>query len=77
MNYFDAVSIEQDMAVGIQYAEMLGKTRQEAFADWVAKYGKHKIVEAITVLCNDLDEKKRRYASLLNIVKSLKSLEGT
>jgi hypothetical protein len=71
MTYFDAVSIEQDMAIEIQYAAMLGKTKQEAFADWVAKYGKKKIAEAITVLCDDLDKKRRHYTSLLNIVKSL------
>jgi hypothetical protein len=71
MDYFDAVSIEQDMAVGLEYAEMLGKTKQDAFADWIAKYGKKKIVEAITVLCNDLDEKRARYKSLLNIVKAM------
>jgi hypothetical protein len=64
MNYFNAVSMYQELAVGLQYAELSGKTKQEIMEDWAVKHGRKKILECMEALLKDLDEKKEHYVSV-------------
>jgi D-alanyl-D-alanine dipeptidase len=67
-DYFEAVSIYQDIAVNLQYAEMKNETHEQIFKAIIRKYGKPKIAEAIHVLCKDLDEKRKHYTLLPKII---------
>jgi thiaminase len=67
MTYIDALSIYQSIAVNLQYAESLGKTREAIFNEWLDEFGFEKIMEAVDRLCQELDEKKEHYYSLLKI----------
>jgi thiaminase len=67
MSHFEALEIYQDFCVNLQFAEMQNKERHEIVLEWVQKYGKEKIAEAVEILCKVLDEKKKHYIQLLKI----------
>jgi len=72
MTYLEAVGIEQDFYVAMQYAEACGKTREQAYTDTVGKYTKEQLATALIVLCNHLDEQKKNTTALLALAIRIK-----
>jgi tryptophan 2,3-dioxygenase len=64
MTYLEATGIEQDFIVAMQYSEACGKTHVQAYMDTAEKYSKLQLVEALVVLNNHLDEKKKHTTEL-------------
>jgi hypothetical protein len=76
MNYFEAASIYQDFAISLQYAELEGKTHEEAMRETAAKYTSNQIDDCLEALLNDLDKKGAHYASLFKIIAGIKRASG-
>ena len=50
MTYFDAVGIEQDLIVAMQYCDAFHQTRGEALKEAAAKYTDEQYAEALSVI---------------------------
>ena len=73
MTYFEAVSIYQDLAVHIQYKDILRKTNEEVVVyEFVKKYGIEQIREAVKTLCKELDKERALYLDILDIAQKAK-----
>lgn len=75
MTYFEACEIHMDLCVGLQYKDLLNKSNEEMCVEYVRKYGADKIYEAVKVLCNHLDEERKKYLNLIKIVNIVERLE--
>jgi hypothetical protein len=64
MDYFEAVSMYQDFAVNVQYAELEAKTEKEVMKEWALKHGRKKILECMGALIEELEKKKEHYLSI-------------
>jgi hypothetical protein len=77
MNYFDAVSMYQELAEDLQYTELLCTTKKEILEDWAVKHGRAEIIECMDALVEGIDEKKEHCLSIgetaLSILKRRKS----
>jgi aminopeptidase N len=58
MTYFEAASIKQDFAGALQFADALGKTKEEAYKETAEKYTNEQLAEALMALNENLDEQK-------------------
>jgi len=58
MTYIEAESIKQDFIVSMQFADIAGKKREEAYTDTAKKYTKEKLAEALSVLTKHLNKEK-------------------
>jgi hypothetical protein len=76
MTYFEAMEIYMDFCVSLEYKDLFQKNNVDVLRDYVSKYGVEKITEAVRVLCKKLEEDRRGYLSLLNIVQKIKLMEG-
>ncbi|GHV90424.1 hypothetical protein AGMMS50268_09270 [Spirochaetia bacterium] len=76
MDYFDAVCMYQEFAVGVQYAEFQDKTKEEFMEEWAVKHGREKILDCMEALLKELDEKKEHYLSIGKIAFSILKRKG-
>jgi DUF1680 family protein len=58
MTYLEATSIKQDFVVAMRFADVCGKTREEAYKKVAQKYTNEQLAEALIVLNENLDEQK-------------------
>ena len=65
MTYFEAVSIQQDLIVAMQYAEVTNQTAAEALKKAAAKYTNEQFAEAYKVICAKMKEEKDDLKTLL------------
>jgi len=74
MTYFDAISIQQDLIVNMQYADALQKTPVEALKEAAMKYSNEQYAQAYKIICDKLDEDKRDLKKLFLLAVKSKSL---
>jgi len=65
MTYFEAVSIEQDLIVAMQYAEVLHKTPVEALKEKAGEYTNEQLAEVYRVI---KAKKKEELATLKQLL---------
>ena len=71
MNYFDAISIQQDLIVSMQYADAFHKTPAQALKKAAEKYSIKQFQEAYKIICAKLNEDKKDLKQLFELaVKS-------
>jgi hypothetical protein len=75
MTYFEAMEIHMDLCVGLEYKDLFDKSNSDVAVEYVRKYGVDKIYEAVKVLCNHLDEERKRYLNLIKIINIVERLE--
>jgi hypothetical protein len=68
MTYLEAVEIEIELSVSLQYLEP-GQKQEDVFPEWFNKHGYKKIEKCIETLCEDLDRKRSHYMDLLKIAR--------
>ena len=74
MTYFEAVSIEQDLIVAMQYADALHKTPAEALKEAAGKYSNEQFAEAYRVIKAKKKEELATLKSLLVLAVRSKTL---
>jgi len=74
MNYFDAISIQQDLIVNLQYAEALQKTPVEALKETAKKYSNEQFAAAYKAICAKLNEDKKDLKDLFTLAVKSKML---
>jgi hypothetical protein len=76
MTYLDAVSIQQDFIVAMQYAGLSGKTEPEAFKETAEKYSEKELMGAYQVLLKQLETEKNSIKELFFLAIRAKKNRG-
>jgi hypothetical protein len=74
MTYLDAVSIKQDFIVSMQFADILGKTRIEAYTETAKKYTAKELSDAFIALEENIEKERETIRALFLL--AIKSKEG-
>jgi len=74
MTYFDAISIQQDLIVNMQYAEVQHITPVQALKKAAKQYSNDQFAEAYKIICNKLDGDKKDLRKLFLLAVKSKSL---
>jgi hypothetical protein len=64
MTYFDAVSIQQDFIVNMQYADIGGKEKIEALKEVAEKYTDEQLGEAYKAISAKMKEEREKLKNL-------------
>jgi hypothetical protein len=64
MTYFDAVSIQQDFIVAMQFADIGGKERIEALKEVAEKYTDEQLAEAYKAISAKMKEERETLKNL-------------
>jgi hypothetical protein len=77
MTYLEAQGIKQDFIVAMRFADIAGKTRQEAYTEVAKKYMKEQLAEALFILNEELDkEKEINHALFVFAIRSKMGLKN-
>jgi hypothetical protein len=74
MTYFEAISIQQDLIVNMQYADAFHKTLADALAETASKYTNEQFAETYKVICAKLNEEKEDLKKLLRLAAMSKNI---
>jgi hypothetical protein len=69
MTFFEAQEIYKDLSVNLQYAEIMGKTKEQIFEEYALKYGTDKVRECVDVLREKQNEEHQGRLEILNMVR--------
>jgi hypothetical protein len=69
MEFIEATSIYQELCVGLEYSENMGKTRIQVIEEYATKHGTEKVKEAIEVLRARQDKEHQTHLDVLRMVQ--------